>query len=438
MKMLVILLLTLALVTTSVNISSVSAQTGNSQSVVVLQTTSVPMAIGTTRVINNGPGNQLDPHIDGNLITYTNDDLAGSTTVHYFDLTTNTDHLVPGNGADSESEVSAGRIAFTEATPLGSQVVLFDTGSQSRKVLDGYGLSKPTIGGDYVYFEYVQDRDIGGYLISGDFLVRMTNDAVPDTNPIISPGGRLMLYQRCQSPGVGCIFTGFLIIDPGTVPPITVPSCPGASQYDTSDEYVLAYTSNKDGDTDIYVQPIVGTTPETRLLISGEQRNVSISKNLVAFESPVQLGNATEYDIFVYDMNTSKLYQVTNTPVDESLADISVKGDFARLVYSAPSQTSNSDVFAFSFPLPGSTAAQVTDLTSVVASFNLADGTANSLNTKLQDALNALTASDTATACLSLTSFINAARAQSGKKLTPAQANQLINYATTIKVNIGC
>jgi hypothetical protein len=237
---------------------------------------------------------------------------------------------------------------------------------------------------------------------------------------------------------VGCFFTGFLTLDPGSTPNVTVPTCPGASQYDTSDEYVLAYTSNKDGDTDVYIQPIVGQDPETRLLISGEQRNVSISKNLVIFESPVQLGNATEYDVFVYDRNTSKLYQVTNTPVDESLADISVKGDFAQIVYSAPSATTGSDVFAFRFPLPGSTPAQINDLSTVVTSLNLASGTANSLTSKLLDALNALAAGDTATACASLTSFINACQAQTGKKLTPAQANQLINYATTIKTNLGC
>ena len=78
------------------------------------------------------------------------------------------------------------------------------------------------------------------------------------------------------------------------------------------------------------------------------------------------------------------------------------------------------------------------DLIALVRSFNLPAGTENSLVTKLQDALSAIDASDTATACDSLTAFINACQAQSGKKLTAAQASQLINSATLIKTTLGC
>src|SRR5690349_18313002 len=108
LTLLVILVLTLGMISTGVRTSSVSAQSGSTPSVQVFQTVNVPMMIGTTRVISNAAGNQLEPHIDGDLITYTNDDLAGSTSVHYFDLATNTDHLIPGNGGDSQPVVSAG------------------------------------------------------------------------------------------------------------------------------------------------------------------------------------------------------------------------------------------------------------------------------------------------------------------------------------------
>ena len=69
---------------------------------------------------------------------------------------------------------------------------------------------------------------------------------------------------------------------------------------------------------------------------------------------------------------------------------------------------------------------------------NLHDGTENSLISKLQDALTAVNASDTATACDSLTAFINASQAQSGKKLTAAQVKQLVDSATVIKSDLGC
>src|SRR5262249_44709968 len=104
-----------------------TAKSTDRQSIIVSQLNGVPMVVGTTRVVNNGPGNQSDPHVQGDLVSYTNDDLLGTTSIRYFDLATNTDYLVPGNGADSESEVNTGLIAFTEATPLGSQIVLFNT-----------------------------------------------------------------------------------------------------------------------------------------------------------------------------------------------------------------------------------------------------------------------------------------------------------------------
>jgi len=81
---------------------------------------------------------------------------------------------------------------------------------------------------------------------------------------------------------------------------------------------------------------------------------------------------------------------------------------------------------------------QINDLISLIGSCNLARGTANSLTTKLQNALDAIEASDTATACSSLTGFTNVCSAQSGKKLTNDQATQLINSANQIKSALGC
>jgi hypothetical protein len=60
------------------------------------------------------------------------------------------------------------------------------------------------------------------------------------------------------------------------------------------------------------------------------------------------------------------------------------------------------------------------------------------LITKLQDALAAISAGGTGTACDSLTAFINECQAQSGKKLTADQASQLINSANQIKTGLGC
>ena len=443
-RSLLVLLTLVALLRMNLVPRKVAAQSSQPQSTVVLQTTSAPTMIGTSSAVNNGLGKQTDPHIDGDLVTYTDDDLMGTTRVRYLDLTTNTQHTVPGNGADSEAEVSARRIAFTESTPLGSQVVFFDTATQTRVVMPAYGLSKPTLGGNYLLFEdrssteFMVPSEIGGYLIPNDFYYHQTNDQLLDISPAISPAGNLTVWQKCDPSAVGCEFWLSAIWPDLDFPGFSIPVAPLPSQYDASNDYVLAFTSDKDGDTDIYILQVVGDHSETRLVIPGEQRNVSIAGNLVSFTSPVQLDNVLEYDIFVYDLNTGKLFQVTKTPVDESLNDISISNGFVRIVYETPSASTNDDVVAFKFRPPAAIADQITDNSALVDSLQLPAGTANSLNAKLKEALQAIAASDTATACTALSSFINACQAQSGKKLTVDQATQLINSANLIKLNLGC
>jgi len=136
-------------------------------------------------------------------------------------------------------------------------------------------------------------------------------------------------------------------------------------------------------------------------------------------------------------MKRTKLYQVTNTPgVAEAPVDISVCNGFARVLFGAPA--ADYDLIAFTFAIPNSAEDQIDDLIELVESFGLPHGPENSLTTKLQAALAALEVSDTATACACLGAFINECQAQSGKKLTTAQAIQLINSANQIKTDLGC
>lgn len=86
-------------------------------------------------------------------------------------------------------------------------------------------------------------------------------------------------------------------------------------------------------------------------------------------------------------------------------------------------------------------AAQVANLAVVVQNFNLVEGIANGLDAKLQNILSALDAAQSgsvANVCGKVGAFINETQAQSGKKLTVDQANQLILAATRIKAVVGC
>ncbi len=81
---------------------------------------------------------------------------------------------------------------------------------------------------------------------------------------------------------------------------------------------------------------------------------------------------------------------------------------------------------------------QVTDLASTIGDFGLPQGTAASFTSRLDAVQSALAAGNTTAACGASEALINHAQAQSGKKLTPAQASAIIDDATAIRVTLGC
>jgi hypothetical protein len=78
------------------------------------------------------------------------------------------------------------------------------------------------------------------------------------------------------------------------------------------------------------------------------------------------------------------------------------------------------------------------DLRDLVASMDIHHGITNALDSKLQNTLAALDAGDTATACLSMQEFLDLVKAQTGKKLTEDQADQLTESANNIRDQLGC
>ena len=90
--------------------------------------------------------------------------------------------------------------------------------------------------------------------------------------------------------------------------------------------------------------------------------------------------------------------------------------------------------FVASPPAPS----QIGALIAVVTGFGLPHGTETSLQAKLSAAQAALGAGNVVAACGDLNALINQANAQSGKKLTVAQANLIITMASAIRVTLGC
>jgi hypothetical protein len=95
----------------------------------------------------------------------------------------------------------------------------------------------------------------------------------------------------------------------------------------------------------------------------------------------------------------------------------------------------------FAFSVYGSIetpAEAAADLLTTIEGFALPDGTETSLTVKLSAAQAALDGGDTAAACRALQDLINAVSAQAEKKLTAAQATEIIDEATRIRGIIGC
>jgi hypothetical protein len=432
---LLVLLIAVALVSINSWPTLSAARSKAAKSAVVPQTMTVPMLPGTNQLIKSTGGDQTDPHVDCNLTSYTEDDFQGSSTIHYFDFNTNTEHVVPGNSVDLLSDVSGSKIAFTEVDFTGDHIMVYDTVSQSTTVVPGWGRSRPSIGENLIAFEdrsFGDTTEISVYDLATGMVSRLTNDSLLDRMPAVSPTGNVVVWEKCQTNDTGCDIYSATQTSPGAFQTQLLTGA-GEDRWPRTNGDLVVYVSDKGGDNDIYFQPVGGGT-ETHLSLPGDQRSPNISGDLISFES----GTPGDYDIFVYDLSTGSLYQATNTPgIAETLSDISVCNGIGRIVYSIPGD-GNFDVYAFTFQVPSSTPNQINDLIALVDSFNLPDGTENSLITKLQDALAAIDVSDTAMACDSLSAFINACEAQSGKKLTPDQCTQLITSANHIKSELGC
>ena len=436
-RILIILLIVVAL--TSMTATPKPLAASNSMGPLA-QAATIPMLSGTTQAIGVAAGTQTNPSVTCNLASYTNDDFEGTSSIHYFDFATNTDHVVPGNGLGRLSDTDGQRIVFTQLDGTGDHIGVYDIASQSTTFIGGSGNSDPALGGNLIAFRHGEPlSEIGEIFIydrsTGSVMPLSFND-VPDWSPAVSPDGNVVVWMTCQSGHAGCSIYSSMKNSAGTVFNGRLVSGTGENDSPDTNGQLIVYTSERNGENDIYFQTVAGSS-EMHLAIPGDQRDVRISGNLLVFESQTA---DKSYDVFVYDLSTARLYQVTNTPgVSETLSDIAAGcNGVNRLVYAVPGTFGDFDVYAFTFQLSESITDQLNDLTALVRSFNLPDGTANSLITKLQDALAAVNSSDTATACASLTAFINASQAQSGKKLTSDQVKQLVDSATHVKSDLGC
>lgn len=327
--------------------------------------------------INNQAGDQFDPHVDGNTAAYSSSIDTGTVTglveeIRYYDFPTNKDFAISnalpdgGFAHDLLSDVDQGRIAFTRVFPgERTAIMLFDTATMTTTELAptagatariGVALGAQTV----AFIDYAPAGDGSGELMVFDrttsTVTRITNDTIYDSNPAVSPDGNVITWERCASSS-NCDVYRAVRSGSGWSMAAMSSSLLNEVSPDSNGTQIVFERDDLTGPTgsNIVIVPVSGGA-ETVLEIPGEQYNPSIRGQLVAFESRVTFGNP---DLYVVDLATNKLYQITNTPsLSESLNDLTVlPGGELRVVWQANAETdpTNGNIFGATFSLPSVT-----------------------------------------------------------------------------------
>ncbi len=401
----------------------------------------MPAPPGQFIVVNNLSGaDHYDPHVSGNLVVYSNSD-GTNFTVRYHDLTTGIDNAIPNGGtSDFLADVSGGTIAFTRLSPSESAIFSYAVGASSAvevNPMPGATRQAAQIGTSTVAWqEYGASifADIVAYDVASGGTTRLTNDQLLNQEPAISPEGAVIAWMKCANPSAPCdiwsaVRTGAVWIT------YRITKGNGDCTHPDTNGTVVVYSCDRGTGDQLYWQAVTGGA-EYHLGFSGNASTPSIAGQFIAFSGLPQ--NAVVHDLYVFDLSSLNLYQITNTSADEELCDISIT-QTGQVNVAWQVQEAELNVYAFTFNLPVDDL--LTNLLNLVNSLDLSHGTTTSLDAKLQAAEAALAAqraNDLTTACNNMTAFINAVNAQSGNMLTVDQANQLLAAAQQIKAALGC
>jgi hypothetical protein len=327
--------------------------------VALAQKTGDPL-VGTRKVVNNGPGNQSDPHVSEALVTYTSES-EGVSEIRYHDLSTGVDRAIPNGGAyDFVADVSGDTVVFTRV--LGrSAIFTYNVTTQAAPVEvapQQSGNRRGAVIGHHTLawqdFSFGRSQpEITAFNLDTQTLMRLTDDEVLDRTPAVSADGSVVVWTKCPAGGACDVWQA--VAAPGGFEVSALTSGGGdESQPDTNGQlvvYASARTENGVTEQDIYWQP-VGGGPEYRLALPGVDANPSISGSLIAFERQDPSAPTPNYDLMLFDLKTNTLYRLTATPQSENLNDISVGMDgLVRVVWSMPEN--EFDVHSFTFRLPG-------------------------------------------------------------------------------------
>ncbi len=319
-----------------------------------------PPLRGRSQIINNGPGHQTDPHVSGSRVAYTHQDEFGSQ-IRYHEMLTGEDRGIPNDGGfDFVADISGDTVVFSRISDS-IAVYRYDVsqGGEPELLAPRSALDRraATVGERSVAwqdFGYTSKLapEIVAYGLDTGVLTRLSEDALLDRTPSVSPDGKTTAWAKCALDQTSCDIWHAREVEGGYEVSRLTGSEGEEFQPDTNGEVVVYVTRQLlDGayESDIAWQP-VGGGPVQRLALPGVDANPNVSGSLIAFERRASAGDS--FDIVLYDLRTQTFYRLTETPENETLSDISVAEDgLVRVVWSVL-EKDDLNVYAYTFRLP--------------------------------------------------------------------------------------
>lgn len=262
---------------------------------------------------------------------------------------------------DLLADVFGNTIVVTRFNAGRAAIFHFDVTSGALTELDPQPITRrrqPDIGSSTVAWEdhgtSAEDMpEIFVHDLTTGVTTALTDDELPDTNPMVSSDGTVVVWQKCLTIQLtGCdIWVATRAGSTWTTSQVTSGDNEDALPVTNGD--VVVYQSTQGGETDIAWTPLSGGA-EQRLSLPGSQRSPAVSGDLISFTSEDPDAGYRGADIMVYDLNAGVLYPITESPDEEkALSDISVGDDgVARVIYSSRAFGTALDLYAFTFAVP--------------------------------------------------------------------------------------
>lgn len=331
--------------------------------------TAEPLSINRI-TINGMPGDQTDPHVSGDLVSYSN--FAGTEEIRYYRFSTGEDTAIAhvdefgARPIDQLSDVSGRYIAFTSTNSRGTEarVMLFDVELGSPEPIEINARSDThrgdsAIGGNSVAYvdRYSLFTPKPGVIVHFDLITgvetQLSNNGLENFDPAVSPDGNVVTWQRCETV-IGCDVVQAVKQPDATFLETDVSNTADEeNQADTNGEYVVFVRNSHANGPDIRYRPVLGGD-DVRLDLDGTQSNPTISGSLISFEH--RESPTSPADIYLYDMLSQRLFSVTNTVFNnETLNDVFVDADGrVRMVWQSDDDADgfSTNIYGAVFTLP--------------------------------------------------------------------------------------